>query len=644
MITLVKGTNIALAELSAGTGIVSLSVAWAAEPGSRITPEVTVLLLGPDGTVRGREDVVSRAHRVTADGAVRLVQLAVDSDKDGERISVALKALPADVDRVVVAASLDGRGDIGFGAVPGVHLILADQAGRDLLRFDVSDASTERAYIVGELYRRNGAWKFRAVGQGYEHGLAALAADFGAALGDPASTRTAPAARANIPASRRPRAPKARKVASPVAGRKLAGADTWRPARLFSTAGIGSRTEQEVRATTSLLAVLAQVKDFGRALTTGFGAPAGLVESYTEVEFRNGDVRLRPDGVIRVARAGRVWTALVEVKTAGNALRRDQVDAYLDLAVKEGFQAIVTVSNDLAPLGSHPVAVDRRKLRRVNLCHLSWAEIRHEAEMLLRYHGLPESTQAWVLSEFVEYLRHPQSGCGGLESMGSGWVTLRSAVKAGTLRQSDRAASQVAECWDKLVRQVGLRLTTEVGAPITVVLPRRLAADPAARIAATVNSLVAAGRMTATFRVPGTDGPLTVTADLRVDRIETAVTVTAPDNPRQSTRVRWLLRQLPNAPDTLRVETVVRHRGRGACELLATVREAPEKLVREPGEEIAAFVLTGSARLGPKRGTRGSTDAAGFIGSVDAAVDAFYVQVVRCLTGDRSATSRDPSA
>jgi tellurium resistance protein TerD len=56
--------------------------------------------------------------------------------------------------------------------------------GVEIARFDLSeDASTETAMVFGELYRAGAEWKFKAVGQGYAGGLAALAGGFGVNVG-----------------------------------------------------------------------------------------------------------------------------------------------------------------------------------------------------------------------------------------------------------------------------------------------------------------------------------------------------------------------------------------------------------------------------------------------------------------------------
>src|SRR5688572_28990255 len=94
--------------------------------------------------------------------------------------------------------------------------------------------------------------------------------------------------------------------------------DTWLAARLIPTSGINGAEEQERRATSALLAVMSSVREFGRALTQPLGAPAGPVQCFIEVPFALGDKKYFPDGLIRVVRGQRQWTALVEVKTGSN--------------------------------------------------------------------------------------------------------------------------------------------------------------------------------------------------------------------------------------------------------------------------------------------------------------------------------------
>lgn len=115
--------------------------------------------------------------------------------------------------------------------------------------------------------------------------------------------------------------------------------DTWQEARLIPTSGINGGEEQERRATSALLAVMGSVKEFGRALTQPLGAPAGVVQTFIEVPFPDGDRKVYPDGVIRVRRGQKSWTALVEVKTGTATLDPVQLETYLDVARVAGYDA-----------------------------------------------------------------------------------------------------------------------------------------------------------------------------------------------------------------------------------------------------------------------------------------------------------------
>ena len=92
--------------------------------------------------------------------------------------------------------------------------------------------------------------------------------------------------------------------------------DRWHPARLIPTSGIRGQEEQEKRATSSLLAVMGAVPEFGRAVLRRLGAPKGRITTFAEVQLKDADGKLSiPDGAIVVERGKTRWRCLVEVKT-----------------------------------------------------------------------------------------------------------------------------------------------------------------------------------------------------------------------------------------------------------------------------------------------------------------------------------------
>lgn len=622
--------------------------------------DVSALLLSAAGKVRSDADFVFYNQPETPDGSVRFAGASATEEGAQARITMDLTALDQEVQTVALAGSLTtGK----FGELGKITFRVVDAAGRMLAEYITADAVTESAFLFGEVYRRGAQWKVRAVGQGWDSGLAGLATAFGVEIDDEVSTGTAEAATApgavsTEPASSPDRpagpgetqgtasdAPVVSDPKTPVRSRgirtakrvvrkakaiefALAENDTWQPARLFSVVGVGAGEEQERRATSALVATMQAVRPFARALCARMGAPAGAFEGYFEVKYERGDSKVIPDAVLRVARGTRLWTGLLEVKTGTGALKREQLEAYLDVARRKKYDAVISLSNDIpAGAGELPVEVDRRKLAKVALRHLSWAEVAHEARMLLAHGGVEEPFEVWLLGELLRYLEHPRSGAREFVDMGRHWVAVRDAVTAGTLRAGDKKALAVAERWASLSRHLALRLTAELGVPVRNILSRRYASDPAARDAAFAGQLAAEGVFEAVLRIPDTAGDLEVAADVRTNKVRCRTVIGAPDEGTSGRRLAWLLKQLSDAPGTVRIEAVYSEPGNEACEHLDAVRADPKLLTVGRAGEIVSFSLEQSFPMGARR----SGTAAGFITSVTAAVDSFYGCVVQSL-------------
>lgn len=399
---------------------------------------------------------------------------------------------------------------------------------------------------------------------------------------------------------------------------------SWNAARLIPTSGINGAEEQERRATSALLAVMSSVKEFGRALIGPLGAPSGPIETFIEVPFDLDGRRIFPDGLIRARRGSKSWTALVEVKTGDNALATDQLENYLDVAREHGYDALITISNEMPPSpGIHPTAVDRRKLRKVALHHWSWTEVLTHAVMQKEFRGVADPEQAWILGELIRYLEHPKSGAMSFDDMGPSWVTVREAVAAGTLRSNDKAALDVAARFDALVRFACLRLGRKLGTEVVPVLTKAEALDHATRTATLAADLVKSGVLTAAIRIPNTVSDMTISADLRASKITTSFDVTAPKEGRPTTRVNWLVRQLADSPNSVRVEAFFQRGRTGTAELLRELRVQPTKLILDPTKEIKSFTVAQVSPAGAKR----NAGRGGFIDSVLDAVDGAYEEI-----------------
>lgn len=180
---MMKGANVAVP-----ASVVRVEVGWQSGAGVPDADASALLLAG--AKVRSDDDFVFYNQAVHPSGAVRH-----EGKQQGptviDALSVNLAQVEPQIETIVLAASADGG---TFGQFHGLYIRVIDAVGGgEVARFDSTGATTETAFVLGELYRRQGAWKFRAVGQGYDSGLAGLATDFGISVDDAPATSPAPA-------------------------------------------------------------------------------------------------------------------------------------------------------------------------------------------------------------------------------------------------------------------------------------------------------------------------------------------------------------------------------------------------------------------------------------------------------------------
>lgn len=403
----------------------------------------------------------------------------------------------------------------------------------------------------------------------------------------------------------------------------------WVAARLFSTAGIKNQNEREVRAASALLAVMNAVPDFCHGLLSTMKAPKGKISTYTELRFKDADQKTHiPDGAVVVERGKKSWGCLVEIKTSGVPLDGDQVSRYLDLAREHGFDGFLTVSNQIvSDPNALPYSVDKRKLRGLTVYHLSRWRVLTEAIVQHRFRGIDDPDQAWILGELVRYLDDESSGASGFEGMGQEWVRVREGARNETLRATDQEAKTICGRWEQFAEYLCLHLSQELG--VDVVHQRVRGMSPEERIGAATMRLVEKGVLDCTFRVPDAVGPIGLEANLRTRRMTATVEVPAPREGRPKTRINWLLRQLKNAPDDLRVDVRLSRVRATQSALLGDCRDAPERLLLDgdPKREPRSFVLALSRPMGKKGGRMDGS----FIAEARRQTTEFYRDLVQGL-------------
>lgn len=186
-VSLSKGGNVSLSKSAPGLTKLVIGLGWdtRSTDGSEFDLDGSAFLLTSNGKVRSDFDFIFYNNLAAADGSVEHTgdNRTGEGDGDDESLIVHLDKLPASIDKIAVTVTIheaESRKQ-SFGQVSNAFIRCVNgDNNQEIARFDLTeDASTETAMIFGEIYRHNGEWKFRAVGQGFAGGLAALARNYG---------------------------------------------------------------------------------------------------------------------------------------------------------------------------------------------------------------------------------------------------------------------------------------------------------------------------------------------------------------------------------------------------------------------------------------------------------------------------------
>lgn len=189
-ISLNKGGNLSLSKTDPNLTNVLVGLGWDARAtdGADFDLDASAFLLGANDKVRGEQDFIFYNQTRSPEGSVEHTgdNRTGAGDGDDEAVKIELTKVPADVQKIAITVTIhdaEKRGQ-NFGQVQNAFIrVVNDQSNVEIVRFDLNeDYSTETAMIFGELYRHNGEWKFRAVGQGYNGGLSAMCSQYGISI------------------------------------------------------------------------------------------------------------------------------------------------------------------------------------------------------------------------------------------------------------------------------------------------------------------------------------------------------------------------------------------------------------------------------------------------------------------------------
>ena len=190
-ISLNKGGNLSLSKTDPTLVRILIGLGWdeRATDGASFDLDASAFLLTASGKVRGDHDFIFYNQLKSQDGSVDHTgdNRSGQGDGDDESLVVDLSKVSPEIEKIAITVTIHDAQSRGqnFGQIANAFIRVVNQdSGIEIVRFDLAeDYSTETAMVFGEVYRHNGEWKFRAVGQGYAGGLAAMCQQYGIQVG-----------------------------------------------------------------------------------------------------------------------------------------------------------------------------------------------------------------------------------------------------------------------------------------------------------------------------------------------------------------------------------------------------------------------------------------------------------------------------
>ena len=181
-IPLMKGDNTSPTKTDPSLKNIIAGLGWDVREtdGETFDLDASILMVQADGKARSDRDFIYYHQKDSACGAVHHTgdNRTGAGDGDDESILVFLDKLPAEIHKLIVCVSIyeADQNKQNFGQVLNAFIRLVNKdTQQEITRYDLSEnASMQSAMIFGEIYRYDGEWKLRAVGQGFQGGLAEL--------------------------------------------------------------------------------------------------------------------------------------------------------------------------------------------------------------------------------------------------------------------------------------------------------------------------------------------------------------------------------------------------------------------------------------------------------------------------------------
>lgn len=366
---------------------------------------------------------------------------------------------------------------------------------------------------------------------------------------------------------------------------------------------VGSDSNKEGRATSSLLSIFMAVPDYAKQMLSVAGCKVNTrskIECFTEIVFLDKNGKKvgvkdsdRPDGIIVVTSGKQVWSALIESKIAKAELDAEQIERYLDLARAQSIDAVITISNQYSHIPTHhPVKVNGQKTRSVGLYHWSWKRLLTEASLYTddkkEIKDIVDDTQRYLLNEFKRFLEHDSSGVTSHTQMNKSWSAI--CCEGGLEKKSGDTLNAVTS-WHSLCRDLSLNLSEKIGVDVSQNIPRKYLADKNGYnelLKSDVDDLLKDGCVSTQYVVKGAASNITLSANLQEKYISVSMCLKAPkDSKTAQGAIGWVTKQLKGVElDNVHVKACYAGRNSNRTASLQDLLEDGYQAINESNKNI----------------------------------------------------------
>ncbi|MBL0721409.1 MAG: TerD family protein [Sulfurovum sp.] len=190
-VSLNKGGRVSLSKEAPGLKNIKVGLGWDAnvtDTGAQFDLDASLFLLGTNGKVISDEYFIFYNNTTSPDGAVvhQGDNKTGEGEGDDEAIEINLSKISPEIDKIIFTVTIDEADtrDQNFGQVNNSFIrILNQDGGAEIAKYELDeDYSSETAINFGELYRKNDGWNFKAVGAGFNEGLAGFCKTYGVSV------------------------------------------------------------------------------------------------------------------------------------------------------------------------------------------------------------------------------------------------------------------------------------------------------------------------------------------------------------------------------------------------------------------------------------------------------------------------------